>query len=537
MAFYGFLKIITNKSTANSNGRINDRKAMGNCDKYITQKDYYIKNDTIGTSKEKTITMEQYKKLPEEERKNYTHKIKTRDDLISATNGFDSKNFTKQACKISKQNGFDIDSKDFKRLATHMVQGFSTYDDISPEQAHKIGVELAEKMFPNCAVLVTTHIDHLDENGKGYLHNHFLICDCTLNKVHQLESAYQNIDNPKSYLDSYQYDSLNKEQQSNYRKVEDVTIRVEPHKLQDGKASYNTYGEHTLRTAKEFCREQYKVNNLEWSLLSEIERKAKLAEAELLKARTEEKNASSKESGNSALQPLYEKYRNIIDSIIDKVATFKDFKKQIKEQGIKVSRDSYERNSVYFEPINKQSDLKPVSGAKLDKDENGNNLGRYTRRALDELIRTNARNRTDRESIDSAIAEFTRRTKQTRREDIGDGRNTLSDSKADRVIEPITREPERDDSRSSKVENRTEGITRDKRTDIENSIAQRHYAYRRLTSKTSQRRENIEKRISGNNKRINGFISERDKQKEHERTRENEGKRGKPDKPSVGEEL
>lgn len=48
------------------------------------------------------------------------------------------------------------------------VQSFSPEEQISPEEAHKIALELAEKFFPGCEVLVATHID------AAHLHSHFI---------------------------------------------------------------------------------------------------------------------------------------------------------------------------------------------------------------------------------------------------------------------------------------------------------------------------------------------------------------------------
>lgn len=51
----------------------------------------------------------------------------------------------------------------------HYIQSFKP-DEISPEEAHKIGVEWARKVFgENHQVLVTTHVD------KNHIHNHFAV--------------------------------------------------------------------------------------------------------------------------------------------------------------------------------------------------------------------------------------------------------------------------------------------------------------------------------------------------------------------------
>lgn len=57
-------------------------------------------------------------------------------------------------------------------IAHHYYQSFSPEDHIAPEQAHKIGVELASKMFDGYQCVVTTHID------KNHIHNHILLNSC-----------------------------------------------------------------------------------------------------------------------------------------------------------------------------------------------------------------------------------------------------------------------------------------------------------------------------------------------------------------------
>lgn len=49
------------------------------------------------------------------------------------------------------------------------VQSFSPKDNISPEQAHSIGMQFVKEFFPQHEVLVATHLDN------GQYHNHFVI--------------------------------------------------------------------------------------------------------------------------------------------------------------------------------------------------------------------------------------------------------------------------------------------------------------------------------------------------------------------------
>lgn len=60
-------------------------------------------------------------------------------------------------------------NKDSKILSHHYVQSFSPNEKITPELAHRIGVELAQKIALGFQVIVSTHID------KDHIHNHFII--------------------------------------------------------------------------------------------------------------------------------------------------------------------------------------------------------------------------------------------------------------------------------------------------------------------------------------------------------------------------
>lgn len=53
------------------------------------------------------------------------------------------------------------------------TQSFSPEENLTPAQAHKIGLELAEQFFPGCEVLVATHVD------REHLHSHLVV-----NSVH-----------------------------------------------------------------------------------------------------------------------------------------------------------------------------------------------------------------------------------------------------------------------------------------------------------------------------------------------------------------
>ncbi|MBQ2933469.1 MAG: relaxase/mobilization nuclease domain-containing protein [Clostridia bacterium] len=68
------------------------------------------------------------------------------------------------------------------------VQSFSPREDITPERAHQIGLEFAQKAWPGHEVLVTTHSD------AEHIHSHFVI-----NSVN-FENGYKLRQNPQSLI-------------------------------------------------------------------------------------------------------------------------------------------------------------------------------------------------------------------------------------------------------------------------------------------------------------------------------------------------
>ena len=71
----------------------------------------------------------------------------------------------------------------------HFVQSFAEEDRLSPQLANAIGVELAEKEFPDFEVLVATHID------TGHLHNHLIVNSVSCvdgRKLHQNTADLQH---------------------------------------------------------------------------------------------------------------------------------------------------------------------------------------------------------------------------------------------------------------------------------------------------------------------------------------------------------
>lgn len=69
------------------------------------------------------------------------------------------------------------------RTYKHYVQSYHEDEKITPEQAHKNAVELAEhtKAWKGHEVLIATHID------KGHIHTHFIVNSVNYENGHKLQ--------------------------------------------------------------------------------------------------------------------------------------------------------------------------------------------------------------------------------------------------------------------------------------------------------------------------------------------------------------
>ena len=70
----------------------------------------------------------------------------------------------------------------------HFVQSFAETDDLTPQEAHAIALELAQREFPNFEVLVATHID------TDHLHSHLVVNSVSFQdgkKLHQSAADLQ----------------------------------------------------------------------------------------------------------------------------------------------------------------------------------------------------------------------------------------------------------------------------------------------------------------------------------------------------------
>lgn len=67
-------------------------------------------------------------------------------------------------------------------LAWHIEQSFSPDDNIAPEEALEIGMELMKRMYPNHEYVIATHID------KEHIHNHIIVNSVNFIDYHKLVS-------------------------------------------------------------------------------------------------------------------------------------------------------------------------------------------------------------------------------------------------------------------------------------------------------------------------------------------------------------
>ena len=67
-------------------------------------------------------------------------------------------------------------------LAHHLIQAFDPEDNVTPEQAHQLGIELADKLLKNNhEYVIATHID------KGHIHNHIIFNSVNFNSRYTFE--------------------------------------------------------------------------------------------------------------------------------------------------------------------------------------------------------------------------------------------------------------------------------------------------------------------------------------------------------------
>lgn len=79
---------------------------------------------------------------------------------------------------------YELSGKKKERVRIHhFIQSFAPDENVTAEQAHKIGIEWAKKVFgDDWQIVVSTHID------KNHIHNHFAVCPYSLDGKHYVSN-------------------------------------------------------------------------------------------------------------------------------------------------------------------------------------------------------------------------------------------------------------------------------------------------------------------------------------------------------------
>ena len=102
--------------------------------------------------------------------------------LVSGWNCISQSVFSEM--QLTKERYRKIDGRQYY----HFVQSFAETDDLTPQEAHTIALELARREFPNFEVLVATHID------TDHLHSHLVVNSVSFQdgrKLHQSAADLQ----------------------------------------------------------------------------------------------------------------------------------------------------------------------------------------------------------------------------------------------------------------------------------------------------------------------------------------------------------
>lgn len=107
-------------------------------------------------------------------------------------------------------------------IAHHYFQSFQKDDNVTPELAHKIGVELAKKVFPDYMVTIATHTD------REHTHNHIIVNSCNMvtgQKWYSNKKSLQFIREESNKL-SLQYGLGIIDKHSKYKPVDRTTYQL-----------------------------------------------------------------------------------------------------------------------------------------------------------------------------------------------------------------------------------------------------------------------------------------------------------------------
>lgn len=81
------------------------------------------------------------------------------------------------------------------RMFYQFVQSFSPEEDVSPEEVHAIGLELAQRLFPDFEVVVATHVD------ANHLHSHLIVNSVSYVDGHKLHQNAADLQQQRQISD------------------------------------------------------------------------------------------------------------------------------------------------------------------------------------------------------------------------------------------------------------------------------------------------------------------------------------------------
>lgn len=81
------------------------------------------------------------------------------------------------------------------RMFYQFVQSFDPAEDVTPQEVHAIGLELAQKLFPEFEVVVATHVD------TDHLHNHLIVNSVSWKDGHKLHQNAADLQRQRQVSD------------------------------------------------------------------------------------------------------------------------------------------------------------------------------------------------------------------------------------------------------------------------------------------------------------------------------------------------
>ena len=330
---------------------------------------------------------------------------KTEEKLMSGKDCSEKPNQAIEDMKMTKE----LYKKTTGRQYKHFVQSFDPNDKITPEKAHQIGKEWAEKTFKGYEVFIATHTD------KEHLHNHFVVNSVSFETGEKLRYSSKELQKYKEISDKICEREGISRTPSNSKNI--TTFNMKKYKaiekgLSGGKKSYlveigKTVEKNILiSTSKEefisnMEKEGYKVK---WSdtrkHITYEDKEGNRARADTLAETFKENNFKKEEMlkqfEQNKLSKKYvekvdiEKEQEKLNKIQKKISEIEDIRKQLRE--IKASKEN--RLQKHIKDTEQITKLKNLI---KNQEENKKGLG----------LGIFKKNRIEKKSCDDRIGKFT----------------------------------------------------------------------------------------------------------------------------------